>query len=121
MLFEIKNCKILEVTGVTSGTSQAGKDWTKATVVIEQADGNYTETYALQAFDDKVDAASARVGHTVDIKFTIRAREYNGRWFNDLRVQYVADVAQAAKPQQQAAKPAPAPEKEDNPDNDLPF
>ena len=129
MIFEIKNCKILEVTDVTSGTSQSGKDWRKATVIVEQAEGNYTETYAVQAFDDKVDVVSAHVGETVDIKFTIRAREYNGRWYNDLRFQYVT-TQQAPRPQQQAAKPEPKPapapapapvQKEDDPDGDLPF
>jgi hypothetical protein len=123
MIFEIKNCKIREVTDVTSGTSQSGKDWRKATVILEQEDGSYTETYAVQAFDDKIDVVSQYVGQKVDIKFTIKAREYNGRWYNDLRFQYVSPVeqakpAQAAKP---APAPAPAPEKEDNPDADLPF
>ena len=119
MIFEIKNCKVLEVTDITSGTSQAGKDWKKATVIIEQADGNYTETYAIQAFDDKIDVVSNFVGKAVDIRFTIKAREYNGRWYNDLRFQYVSPVEQA-KP---APAPAPKPEtaKEDNPDGDLPF
>ena len=115
MIFEIKNCKILEVTGITSGTSKAGKDWRKATVIIEQADGNYTETYAVQAFDDKIDVVSNHVGETVDIKFTIKAREYNGRWYNDLRFQYVS-LTEQEKP-----APAPKPEPEDDPDGDLPF
>lgn len=118
MIFEIKNCKVLEVTDITSGTSQAGKDWRKATVVIEQADGNYTETYAIQAFDDKIDVVSNYVGQKVDIKFTIKAREYNGRWYNDLRFQYVSPVEQGDKPQPVQAH-APAQEEDNGPD--LPF
>ena len=124
MIFEIKNCKIREVTDVTSGTSQSGKDWRKATVILEQEDGSYTETYAVQAFDDKIDVVSQYVGQKVDIKFTIKAREYNGRWYNDLRFQYVSPVEQANKPQEvrkPAPAPAPAPEKEDDPNGDLPF
>lgn len=121
MLFEIKNCKILEVTDNASGTSQSGKDWKKATIIIEQADGNYTETYAIQVFDDKIDVVNNFVGQTVDIKFTIKAREYKGRWYNDLRFQYVSPVDQAKPAQAPAPKAAPAPEKEDDPDGDLPF
>lgn len=129
MLFEIKKCKVREVTDVTSGTSQSGKDWKKATVVIEQADGNYTETYAMQAFDDKIDVVQQFVGQDVDVKFTIRAREFNGRWYNDLRFQYVAPVqdgCQQTEPRK-AARPAPAPQPApqpdpmDDPDGDLPF
>jgi hypothetical protein len=124
MLFEIKNCKIREVTDNASGTSQSGKDWRKATVILEQEDGSYTETYAVQAFDDKIDVVSQYVGQKVDIKFTIKAREYNGRWYNDLRFQYVSPVEQANKPQEvrkPAPAPTPAPEKEDDPNGDLPF
>ena len=123
MIFEIKNCKVLEVTDFTSGTSQSGKDWKKATVIVEQADGNYTETYAMQAFDDKIDVVNGFIGQAVDIKFTIKAREYNGRWYNDLRFQYVSPVEQAKPAPAPApkAEPAPAPAQEDDPDGDLPF
>ena len=129
MIFEIKNCKILEVTDVTSGTSQAGKDWTKGTVIIEQADGNYTEKYAMQVFDEKIEVVKAHVGKDVDIKFTIKAREYNGRWYNDLRFQYVAPVqdgSQQTEPRKAARpapvpQPAPQPDPMDDPDGDLPF
>lgn len=120
MIFEIKNCKILEVTDITSGTSQAGKDWKKATAVIEQADGNYTEKYAMQVFDDKIDVVNAHVGKDVDIKFTIRAREYGGRWYNDLRFQYVTALENKNEPAP-APAPKPAPAKEDDPNADLPF
>ena len=119
MLFEIKNALLREVTDATSGTSQSGKDWRKATVIIDQEDGSYTETYAIQAFDDKIDVVGRYVGEKVDIKFTIKAREYNGRWYNDLRFQYVSPVEQEKPAQAPAPKPAPA--KEDDPDGDLPF
>ena len=123
MIFEIKNCKILEVTDNASGTSQSGKDWKKATVIVEQADGNYTETYALQAFDEKIDVVNQYVGQDVDINFTIKAREYNGRWYNDLRFQYVSPVEQAkpAQATKAAPAPAPAPAQEDDNGPDLPF
>lgn len=121
MLFEIKNCKIREVTDVTSGTSQSGKDWKKATVIIEQEDGNYTETYAMQAFDDKIDAVQRLAGQKADVKFTIRAREFNGRWYNDLRFQYVSPVEQAKPAPAPKAAPAPEPVNLDDPDGDLPF
>ena len=121
MLFEIKNCKIREVTDNASGTSQSGKDWRKATVVIEQEDGSYTETYAVQAFDDKIDVVEKYVGEKVDVKFTIRAREYNGRWYNDLRFQYVSPVEQEKPAQATKAAPAPAPAQEEDNGPDLPF
>lgn len=124
MLFEIKNCIIKEVLDVVSGTSKSGNDWTKATVIIEHKDGDYTDTYPMTVFgDDKVKRAQDLVGKPADVKFDIRGREYNGRWYADVNLRYINSAqeekeAAAAAP---APKPAPAPAEEDDPDEDLPF
>ena len=119
MLFEIKKCKVVEVRDVTSGTSRSGNAWTKATAVVEVADGNYTNTFPMLVFGDKIQEVEALVGKEVDIKFSIQGREYNDRYYTDLRLHF---IAQSAAPQPQAPAPAPKPEpqpQEDGPD--LPF
>jgi hypothetical protein len=116
MLFEIKNATLAEVKDTTSGTSKSGNAWTKATAVIEHKDGNYTDTYPMLVFGDRIHDAEALQGKTVDVRFSIQSREYNGRTYIDLRLQYIAEAQQAAAP-----APAPAPAKEDDPDGDLPF
>ena len=126
MLFEIKNALLREVTAVTSGTSKSGNDWTRATVVLEKVEGNYTDTYPLLAFGERIQEAEALVGCAVDVKFNIQAREYNGRWFVDLGLRSVTESVPKPEPAQPKAakpapKPAPAPAKEDDPDGDLPF
>ena len=115
MLFEIK-AKLAEVKDVTSGTSSRGA-WTKATAVLERTEGAYTDTYPMLVFGDKIQEAEALVGKEVNAKFNIQARTYNGRYYIDLRLQFVS-AAQADAPK---AQPAPAPEKEDDPNADLPF
>lgn len=117
MIFEIKNCIIREVKDTVSGTSQSGNAWTKATAVVEQVDGNYTNTYPMLVFGDRIEAVKALAGKPADVRFSIQGREYNGRWYTDLRLQYASEAA-AEKP---ARKEAPAPAKEDDPDADLPF
>ena len=128
MLFEIKNCYVAEVRDNVSGVSQNGNAWTKATVIIEHKDGNYTDTYPMQAFGEKVQQAEDLKGGYADVKFDIRGREYNGRWYADIRLQFIKPAA--AEEQQATARPKPAPvqapapapaAKEDNPDEDLPF
>lgn len=132
MLFEIKNCYVAEVRDNVSGVSQNGNAWTKATVIIEHKDGNYTDSYPMQAFGDKVQQVADLAGQYVDVKFDIRGREYNGRWYSDIRLQFIKPAAVEETNQQTvrpkpgehlvATNPAPAPAtKEDNPDEDLPF
>lgn len=123
MLFEIKNAKLVEVADVTSGTSKSGNDWTKATAIVEKVEGNYTDTYPLLVFGDKIQEAQALVGATVDVKFNVQAREYNGRWYIDLGLRFISAAAteRPAPKQTPAPKPAPAPNENDDPDADLPF
>ena len=122
MLFEIKNVTVSEVRDVTSGTSRSGNNWTKATVIVEQRDGNYINTFPLRVFGDRIASVQDLVGKAADIKFSIQGREYNNRWFADLRLSFIAPAgATERREQAPAPAPAPAPKKEDNPDEDLPF
>lgn len=125
MLFEIKKCTVVEVRDVTSGTSRSGNAWTKATAVVEVADGNYTNTFPMLVFGDKIQQADELVGKAVDVKFSIQARDYNGRLYTDVKLQFVAPATegQAAPAPNTASAPAPkpAPVNNDDPDGDLPF
>jgi len=118
MLFEIKNCTVSEVRDRTSGTSKSGNAWTKATAVVTKADGNYTETIPMLVFGDKIQQVDELAGKAVDVKFSIQSREYNGRFYNDIRLQFIV----SAEPVQEKPEPAHEPEpKNEDPDGDLPF
>lgn len=123
MLFEIKNATIKDVLDVVSGTSQTGNAWTKATVIVEHKDGDYTDSYPMTAFGpEKVQMVQDLVGKPVDVKFDIRARQYNGRWYADVNLRYANALPEQEQPRTKPApKPAPAPVVEEYPDHDLPF
>ena len=123
MLFEIKNATIKDVLDVVSGTSQTGNAWTKATVIVEHKDGDYTDSYPMTAFGpEKVQMVQDLVGKPVDVKFDIRGRQYNGRWFADVNLRYANAIQEQEQPRTKPApKPAPAPAVEEDPDHDLPF
>lgn len=103
--------KIIQLLAVTKGTSARG-EWAKQDFVLEYQDGNFPAQVCLTAWgQDKVDElAKYKVGDTVKASFNIRAREYNGRWYNDIRVWRLgAPGAAAPAPAQRPAAPAPAP------------
>ncbi len=124
-----------------SGQSAKGA-WSKQDFILEYQDGNYPAEVCFTAFgNDKVaDLDKFSNGDTVKVSFNLRAREYNGRWYNDVRVWRITPAGQTApavqapagygyNPQQQgygaAPVQAPAPTIEDMPaddsQNDLPF
>lgn len=121
MLFEIKNAKLREVTDITSGTSKSGNDWTRATAIIEKVEGNYTDTYPLLVFGEKIQEAQALEGAAVDVKFNVQARQFNGRWYTDLGLRFISAAATDRPAPKQEPAPKPTPAKEDDPDGDLPF
>lgn len=90
------------------GGSSARGAWVKQDFVLEYPDGNYTAEACLTAWgQDKVDELGRfGVGDAVKVSFNIKAREYQGRWYNDLRVWRIA-APQAAAPQRVQSQPYP--------------
>lgn len=87
------------------GTSARGT-WTRQDFVLEYQDGNYPAEACFSAWgQDRVDElARYQQGDMVKVSFNIKAREYSGRWYNDLRVWRIT----AAGAAQQQPVPAPA-------------
>lgn len=79
---EIKG-KITAVAPLERGVGSRGP-WARATVVVEYESGQYPRSVALQNAKDAEQFASLRVGQTGVFKFDIKAREHNGKWYNDL-------------------------------------
>lgn len=96
---------------VMEGTSQrTGNPWRKQQFVVEDATGNsFPRMIAFDAFNDTVDTIAAfSLADTLTVAFHIEAREYNGRWYNDLKIESVTKTA--VSPQQPAPQPVPAPQ-----------
>lgn len=92
---------ITHILPVVSGTSQQGT-WQKQEVVIEVGN-EYKHHVALSAFGDKVGFISPlRVGMYVTADFSPRSREWQGRWFTELRLISIIP--------QQVAVPTPQPQ-----------
>ena len=88
-----------------SGVSKAGKQYSKAELVIVNQDG-YKDSeaiYMFTLFQKSMEAYSFNVGDEVDVHFNIECREWNERHFTNL----IAWKIQAAA-QTDAVHPYPA-------------
>lgn len=111
MEFTGRIIKVLEArTGVAKST---GNPWMTQDYVIEETMGQYPKRMTFNVFgEDKIKQFNIQEGQELTVSFDINAREYNGRWFNDIRVWGVAAAAIApaigiAPPPTEAAQ-APA-------------
>ena len=103
---------IAHMSEVQSGTSQTGNPWYRQTIVVDVAgyNGSYRKV-ALQASGNVVgDLEGAAVGDKVEISYQVTAREWNGKWYNNVDL-YKVEFLQPAMPQMQqpVAPAAPAP------------
>lgn len=85
MALEIEG-KIIRKLGVQSGTSARG-EWSKQEFIVEYQEGNYPSQVCLSVWGpDKVkDLEKYQIGDKVKVSFNISSREYNNRWYTDLR------------------------------------
>jgi len=93
-----------------SGTNARGT-WIRQDFVLEYQDGSFPAEACFSTWgQDKVDElARFQVGDSVKVSFNVRAREYSGRWYNDLRVWRISQPSAAAQAPASYQAPAPAP------------
>ena len=84
-----------------------GQTYRKQSIVLEETDDRgRTDHVQLRAFGEAVEETEdLREGEAVSVTFAISAREYNGRWYNDLNIIHVRRTApvQEEKEQRKAA------------------
>ena len=96
---------ISHMSEVTSGTSKNGYDWARQTILIDIPgfQGSITKL-SLQASNEMVDELNNyNVGDKVEVGWSIYAREWNGKWYNNV------DLVNIKSQEVQAAAPAPTP------------
>ena len=77
---------ITHMSEVQSGMSQNGNPWYRQTIVVDVAGYNGSfRKIALQATGDKVgELESMQLGDKVEVSYQVTAREYNGKWYNNV-------------------------------------
>ena len=121
---EIKGV-ITTVMPVQTGEGRNGT-WKKQEYVIEyDQSSQYPRKMMFNLWSEKIDQFNIQEGQTLKVSFDIDCREFNGRWFNDIRAWKVEadDASSGMIPAQQPANQPPiAPEISPSDDtSDLPF
>ena len=78
--------KVIAIMQPRSGTSaRTGNPWMSQEYVIE-VPGQYPRKMLFNIFgEDRIKQFNIQAGEEITVQFDIDAREYNGRWFNDIR------------------------------------
>ncbi len=97
---------VLEARGGVSKTT--GNSWKSQEYVIETHE-QFPRRMCFNVFgEDKINQMNIQVNDELNVFFDINAREYQGRWFNDIRAWKVERVIPGApQPAAPYAQPAP--------------
>ncbi len=127
---------VFRIMPETRGTSARG-EWQRQEVIFEMMDGQYARKIAVTFFNRPDDVKNLKEGGAYTVSVNIESREYNERWYTDVRAwRVVAKDAPAAAapvaepynsaapqsaPQAQPQQSAPASPATADDVDDLPF
>jgi hypothetical protein len=110
--------KIIQFLPVQTGSGKNGT-WKKQEFILETGD-TYPKKVCIAVWGDKIDIASFKAGETINVSFDVESREYNGKWYTDVKAWKVA-AGKGAEGGSSAAAPQAAPAGDFPSGDDLPF
>ena len=118
--------KLVQVLPAESGMGRNG-EWKKQPIIVE-TEGQYPKKICINIWGDKINPNQLAIGNNLTIDFDIESREFNGRWYTDVKAWRVeaAEANTGGFPTDynmpQPPPSIPAPPADLIPDNDdLPF
>ena len=93
--------RIVRKLGVQTGTSARGA-WSKQEFIFEYQEGNYPTQVCMNVWgEDKVrELDKYQVNDRVKVSFNLSSREFNGRWYTDVRAWRIEPAGAVQAPNQ---------------------
>ena len=116
---------IVQVLPYDGGTTKAGKEWRKGVFILETQE-QYPRKVAISLLNDNIDKYPTQVGTVATAHLDIESREWNGKWYTEVRAWQITYpqaqpvATRVATSPQPVATPAPAPAQPQAAE-DLPF
>lgn len=78
--------KIVQLLPLQSGVGQAsGKEWKKQEYILETLDMQYPKKICFNLWGDNIAKFNLQLGEEVTVQVDLESREFNGRWYTDVR------------------------------------
>ncbi len=75
--------KLIQLLPLQSGTGRNG-EWRKQDIIVETQD-QYPKKICISLWGNKVQHVSLNSGELYTIDFDVESREFNGRWYTDVK------------------------------------
>ena len=124
--------RISRIFPTSSGTNQQGNTWKRQEFIFEyfeRPEDRYCDRVLLSIMNERIDTFDIHEGDEVKIGFSHNVREWNGKWYNEMRVYRLEKISRAPQSEPEP-EPAEAPQPASAPiieqpkaeeEDDLPF
>lgn len=75
--------KLTTLLPLQTGTGKNGP-WKKQDIIVE-TEGQYPKKICISIWGDKINTDQLQPGNNLNISFDLESREYNGRWYTDVK------------------------------------
>jgi hypothetical protein len=116
--------KVIDILEEESGEGRNGP-WRKQSFILETG-GEYPKQVCVIQWGDNIDKFGIQQGETLTAHIDVQSREYNGRWYTDVKAWRIDRSTEGDSPPA-ADEPWPEPPVDDggqedsSKDDDLPF
>jgi hypothetical protein len=88
--------KLIQILPLQTGTGRNG-EWKKQDVIVE-TDGQYPKKICISIWGDKINPSLLQTGKNLTIDFDVESREFNGRWYTDVKAWKVEAAGEQGAP-----------------------
>lgn len=110
--------KLIQLLPLQTGSGKNGT-WKKQDIIVE-TDGQYPKKVCVSIWGDKINESMLKVGNQLNISFDVESREYNGRWYTDVKA-WKVEPAEAGAADKMPDDQVYFDEGQMEPKDDLPF
>lgn len=75
--------KLTQILPLQTGAGKNG-EWKKQDIIVE-TEGQYPKKICISVWGDKINTKQLVVGNKLKIDFDVESREYNSRWYTDVK------------------------------------
>lgn len=102
--------QLVQILPMQTGTGKNG-EWKKQEIIV-QTGGSYPKKICISIWGDKINPQQLKPGNELRIDFDIESREYNSRWYTDVRARSVEVVGGGGSSSAEESFNAPPPRSE---------
>ncbi len=105
--------KLIQVLPLQTGEGKNGA-WKKQDIILE-TESQYPKKICVSIWGDKINENQLKIGSQLKIDFDVESREFNGRWYTDIKAWKVETVNEGGSKTHTFDETVPEDNKEDLP------